>query len=153
MTHRQFLAWTAWLEEQWNQPDRADYYQMQTSAVIAVMLGKKGRRPKASDFKIAFDMKPVVGAPGTGADPAAPGSVEEATAWSKARWYGLFGRPGSRGGGPLAGRRRRGAGAESPPAPGTAPGPLLPAPEPPARPPGRQRPPGQGSRPSLGDGS
>lgn len=30
MTHRQFLAWQQWLEDQWNKPDRHDYYQMQT---------------------------------------------------------------------------------------------------------------------------
>ena len=31
MTHREYLTWLAWLEDQWNVPDRTDYYLMPVS--------------------------------------------------------------------------------------------------------------------------
>lgn len=34
LTHRQAVAWSAWLGRQWNKPTRADYYAMQTAAEV-----------------------------------------------------------------------------------------------------------------------
>lgn len=36
MTARQFRAWRAWLEMQWNLPDRGDFYAMQIAAAHGV---------------------------------------------------------------------------------------------------------------------
>ena len=47
VTHRQYLAWQAWLDEEWNRPDRSDYYQMQTAADVRF----KGR-DVPTDFKL-----------------------------------------------------------------------------------------------------
>lgn len=41
MTERQWAAWQAWLEEEWNVPDRGDHYLMQCAAVSAIAGGDK----------------------------------------------------------------------------------------------------------------
>lgn len=35
MTHKQFEAWQAWLQEEWNKPSRADHYAMRISNILA----------------------------------------------------------------------------------------------------------------------
>ena len=49
MTHRQYLLWQAWVDEDLNRPDRHDYYLMQIACVFG---GDKGSKP--SDFKLKF---------------------------------------------------------------------------------------------------
>lgn len=34
LTHRQYEAWQAWRELQWDRPDRHDFYQMQTACEV-----------------------------------------------------------------------------------------------------------------------
>lgn len=34
MTHRQFLAWTAWLDMQWERPDRSDLHQIHVASCL-----------------------------------------------------------------------------------------------------------------------
>ena len=52
MTHRQFGAWQLWLEEQWNKPDRHDYYMMQVHQ--GNIRGKGGKPPALEKMKIPF---------------------------------------------------------------------------------------------------
>lgn len=84
-THRQFLVWDAWLEEQWNRPDRNDHYLMQIAVTIQRLLSKNPRSIKLGNFKLSFERE------------AAPGSIaelkrqkEEAKA-SERTWLQFFG--------------------------------------------------------------
>ena len=59
MTNREFRTWSAWLDEQWNEPDRTDYYLMQVAGYVSHVLSKKSW--KLDDFKINFKLGvPVV---------------------------------------------------------------------------------------------
>lgn len=75
-TYRQLLVWLAWLENQWNEPDRHDYYLMQIAAAICSVNAKRGRRPKLKDFALKFRV-------GRNTSSA---SKEQAAAVSKAIW-------------------------------------------------------------------
>ncbi len=55
MTHRQFLAWQAWLELEWDRPSRGDCYQMQVAAEVRRVLAKNPNRIKTNEFKLKFD--------------------------------------------------------------------------------------------------
>lgn len=35
MTHRQYVTWVAWLELQWNEPSRSDYYTLRVAETMA----------------------------------------------------------------------------------------------------------------------
>lgn len=48
MTHRQFLLWCEWLDEQWNVPNRTDHYLM-----LLAQLQCKGL--SLEDFKLKFE--------------------------------------------------------------------------------------------------
>lgn len=54
MTHRQFLAWQAWLDDQWNEPSRADYYAMSTACHVRKSQSTEPQKVKFEDFKIPF---------------------------------------------------------------------------------------------------
>ena len=55
MTHRQFMAWAEWRDEQWNTMEKLDYYLAQISAVIhRANQGKKRKKIKITDYKIEF---------------------------------------------------------------------------------------------------
>lgn len=55
LSQRQAEAWVEWLEMQWNEPDRSDYYAMQTAATY---LGAKTGKPIApGKLKIKFTTK------------------------------------------------------------------------------------------------
>lgn len=51
MTHRQFLAWDYWVQEQWNKPSRADHYMMQMTHTQC----RKGVKPE--DLEIKFNLR------------------------------------------------------------------------------------------------
>lgn len=60
-THRQFLAWIAWLESQWNKPDRHDHYTMQLAATVKRLFMKDPRSISLNDFIISFKPRVVEG--------------------------------------------------------------------------------------------
>lgn len=60
-THRQFLGWDAWLEEQWNRPDRNDHYLMQIAVTIQRLLAKNPKSIKLSNFKLSFEREALPG--------------------------------------------------------------------------------------------
>lgn len=54
MPHREFMMYDEWLHEEWNRPDRHDYYLMQIAARVAGVLSKRPDRYTLDKFKIAF---------------------------------------------------------------------------------------------------
>lgn len=88
MTHRQFLAWHAYLAAELNQPDRSDHYAMQTALEIRRAVEAFGGRPRRwalKDFALEFREQK---------EP--PVTPEQRAAMSKARWLwavGLRGGP------------------------------------------------------------
>lgn len=59
LTHRQFLLCRAWLDEQDNQPSRADYYAMQVACELAKTRAKNPNQVKIDGFKLVFTKKKV----------------------------------------------------------------------------------------------
>ena len=53
MTRRQFKAWKAWLDKQWNEPSRADYYAMQ-AALEARESQQRRKSGNVSSMRIRF---------------------------------------------------------------------------------------------------
>ncbi len=52
MTHRQYVAWQEWLQQQWNEPTRSDHYLMQIAAET-----RRVNLAKAEDQKsVAIEM-------------------------------------------------------------------------------------------------
>lgn len=54
MTHREFRTWREWLDNQWNVPDRHDFYIMRLIAEVNAILSKQ-RTIDANKFKLTFD--------------------------------------------------------------------------------------------------
>jgi len=52
MTHREYRTRIAWLDEQWHQPTKTDYYLMQIAGHVANVLSKK--RWKLLDYLLNF---------------------------------------------------------------------------------------------------
>ncbi len=77
-THREYLAWINWLDEQWNHPSRSDNYQMQTAQVVRQVLHKKPADVKLSHFHIKF----------TKEKSQTPEDKERILKQSKSRWFG-----------------------------------------------------------------
>ena len=46
MTHRQFLTWRAWMEEQKSVPSKTDWYVIQLTDVVRGLLGKQEKLEK-----------------------------------------------------------------------------------------------------------
>lgn len=79
MTHRQFLVWSAWLDEQWNRPDRTDHYLMQVAAEVRRgNAGKKARQVKMQHFLLEFKQ-------------VQKEKRKETAAEAKARWLNVVG--------------------------------------------------------------
>lgn len=53
-THRQFMVALQWLRDQWENPDRTDYYLMQIAAEVRRGNAKNPRSVDANDFKMKF---------------------------------------------------------------------------------------------------
>lgn len=83
MTHRQFEAWQAWLAEEWNKPDRGDYYTMRLIHTVAHLTRKDDGNTSLDSYKIPFaSRKPD----GKAAHNEQGLTKEQVTALSKARW-------------------------------------------------------------------
>jgi len=54
LTHRQYLAWQAWLNEQWNHPSLSDHYLMQIAAEVRRVLSRKPNEIKLEHFNLKF---------------------------------------------------------------------------------------------------
>lgn len=75
----------AWIQDQWNKPDRSDYYSMSTANEVRRVLAAKDKaKYKLEDMKIPFERKTN--------KPKVVKSAEERTAASKARWSRAYGK-------------------------------------------------------------
>lgn len=82
-THREYRTWTAWLQKQWNEPDRSDYYLMQIAREIRYVLSKK-KMPKTLEmFKLPFGW--------TKKAKAKPMTEKQKVSQAKSRWFGMLG--------------------------------------------------------------
>ena len=70
-------AWLAWLEMQWERPDKRDWYAAAVACTVARANAKNPGRLKVKDFLLKF---------GEPARHRANLTPEQATAISKARW-------------------------------------------------------------------
>ena len=68
----------AWLEGEWNNPDRGDHYLMQLAAVTA-----GAKRNEMSKFKIPFETRDEM-APDRSMD------VQEASSQARSRWNSVL---------------------------------------------------------------
>lgn len=72
-THREHLGWLAWLDLQWNRPDRADHYQMQTACEVRRVLAKDPNSIQPKQFNIPFKTATTQ----TGSHPVPPLTKEQ----------------------------------------------------------------------------
>lgn len=77
-THREYLAWMDWLDDQWEKPSRTDNYLMQIALEIRSVLSKNPRSIKLQHFLLKF----------LGKEPEL--TPEQATRQAKARWGGVI---------------------------------------------------------------
>ena len=54
MTHRQFICWHHWIEQQYNTPSRADYYRMLIAREIRMGNVKNPNNVHIDGFKLTF---------------------------------------------------------------------------------------------------
>lgn len=54
MTHREFLTWEVWLDQEWSHPSRSDHYAMQVACQVARVLSKNPGNIKIQDFHLPF---------------------------------------------------------------------------------------------------
>lgn len=57
-TYRQYKLWHAYLEDEWNQPSRTDYYLMRIALEVARKLATHPERIQLKDFKLDFTTVP-----------------------------------------------------------------------------------------------
>lgn len=81
MTHREYLTWLEWLDQQWDEPSRSDYYLMQIAAEVrrGYVASRYARRIRIPDFRLRFQR------------PRRPRNLREATRWAKAKWFAALG--------------------------------------------------------------
>ena len=56
-THREYLTWVVWLNEQWNVPTKDNLYSMQIAAEVRRVLSKQPNAIKTEHFKMVFEHK------------------------------------------------------------------------------------------------
>lgn len=54
-THRQFLAWMEYLDEQWNEPKLSDFYLMQIACEVRRVLAKDRNAIQLKHFLLKFN--------------------------------------------------------------------------------------------------
>lgn len=79
-SERQLSLWLAWMDLQWNRPDRTDHYLMMVACEIRRVLSKNPAAIKSGDFELRFESRK--------SKPAL--TIEQATQYSQARWFALL---------------------------------------------------------------
>lgn len=79
ITHREFRTWREWKKDQWNNPNRSDYYIMQLTGYVANIMGKRSWNIK--DYKVPINFG--------GYDPQ---TFEQRVAADKSRWNARAGK-------------------------------------------------------------
>lgn len=85
MTHRQFLAWCQWLDDDWNRPSRTDYQLMKVAQEVVRGRARNPSAVKLDDQRVRFAESDPEFLPGE----VRHKSVEEAAAAAKARWRAM----------------------------------------------------------------
>ena len=80
-THREYLTWIAWLDEQWGKPSRSDNYLMQIAVEVQRVLSKSPNSIQLKHKLLRF-VEPVL-------TTMAP---EAQVAASKAKWFAVTGK-------------------------------------------------------------
>ena len=83
-THRQHLAWVAWLKAQRNIPDRHDWYLMALTCEVRRILSKEPNRIKIKDFQLQFKEEKTE-------KPRAERTLEERQAEAMSFWKAALG--------------------------------------------------------------
>ena len=71
-----------WLNDQWNKPERLEYYLMQIAAEVRRVLAKNPNNIKVDDFVLTWK---------TGDEKPSKEQAEQKASWSKSIWMGLLG--------------------------------------------------------------
>ena len=87
MTHRQFLAWQAWLEDEWNRPSRTDYYLMRVAQRVHQTMVKNKAGVTVKDQRVEFD----VGRPRAKPKKKSEAEVKRIAAEQRVKWLGIVG--------------------------------------------------------------
>jgi hypothetical protein len=90
-THRQYLSWMHWLNEEWDNPSRTDLYLMQVACEVRRVLARHPNKVTMSDFKLKFVVPGNAPASKSGEEQA--DAAELATRRSQAKWFGALGLP------------------------------------------------------------
>ena len=77
-THREYLAWMEWLDEEWKQPETTDFYLMQVAQEVARKFARNPRAIKLENFVLEFSEKQK--------EKPQPKTKAEAAAMSKSIW-------------------------------------------------------------------
>jgi hypothetical protein len=85
-TFRQYEVWVAYMDDQWNRPNRGDHYLMQIAAEVRRSYATKPNQVKDSKFKIEFEAKTK-----EKPKPMTDQQKAAANAVAKARWLGIVG--------------------------------------------------------------
>lgn len=83
-SHREYLAWMDYFQEEMNVPDRTDHYLMAIACEVRRVLQERPAQIKPEHFKIKFEWR----------DPDAPRKLSQAEIDSaKLKWFSMFGMP------------------------------------------------------------
>lgn len=83
-THRDHTTLIAWLDKQWNEPDRNDYYLMQISHDVKQVLSTEPQEYKPGYSRIEFEMSRPE-------EPMSPELLKYRTELSKGMWIAAVG--------------------------------------------------------------
>jgi hypothetical protein len=92
LTYREYRLRLAWLEKQWNEPSRTDYYLMRIAQLLDALLrkGTRGAMIKALyDFRILFVRKAAKGS--SDKDVRSQKEGEQRAEQSRTMWGTLLG--------------------------------------------------------------
>ncbi len=80
-SYRQYLAWLAWIDKQWNISTKQDYILMRIAQRVQQVLSKSPGRITLEAQKVEFKRK----------KPVKPASKKEKTQRAKVAWLGWLG--------------------------------------------------------------
>ena len=80
-THREYLTWIAWLDEQWNKPSKTDSYLMQIAMEVDRVLSNNPNSIQMKHKLLKF-VEPVLSTM----------SPEQKLVASKAKWFAVTGK-------------------------------------------------------------
>ena len=96
LTHRQFEAWRAWLQSEWNEPSRTDHYLMMLAqylwAIPARVWGKNPDVPGLDRFEIPFSFEEKAVGKQTVGEMLSEKKVKDSQRWADGqRWSARLG--------------------------------------------------------------